>query len=106
MRNMTSRTQARSRPRNGAALAFATALLAAVGPHAAGAQDLGTLDPKPLPPLANPADPNNPAKELFGRKTTPAQLKSEAIGFYAKGCLAGAQAVPINGPTWRVMRLS
>ena len=32
------------------------------------AQDKGTLNPKPLPPLANPDDPKTPAKELFGRK--------------------------------------
>jgi penicillin-insensitive murein endopeptidase len=111
MRNMTSRIKARPRSRNGAgrkiaALALATVLLATVGPEIAGAQDVGTLDPKPLPPLAKPDDPNNPAKELFGRKTAPAQLKPEVIGFYAKGCLAGAQALPINGPTWQVMRLS
>jgi penicillin-insensitive murein endopeptidase len=91
-----------------APLAFLAALLAAqlAGARVASAQDLGTLDPKPLPPLAKPDDPDNPAKELFGRKTAPAQLKSEVIGFYAKGCLAGAQALPINGPTWQVMRLS
>jgi penicillin-insensitive murein endopeptidase len=111
MRNMTSRIEARPRNRAGRAiapLAFATALLAAAqaGSHRAGAQDLGSLDPKPLPPLANPNDPNNPAKELFGRKTEPAHLQSEAIGFYAKGCLAGGEALPINGPTWQVMRLS
>jgi penicillin-insensitive murein endopeptidase len=28
------------------------------------------------------------------------------VGFYAKGCIAGAQALPINGETWQVMRLS
>ena len=91
-----------------APLVFAAALLAAAlaGSLRAGAQDLGTLDPKPLPPLANPNDPNNPAKELFGRKTEPAPLKSEAIGFYAKGCLAGGRALPLTGPTWQVMRLS
>src|SRR5437762_6581587 len=31
---------------------------------------------------------------------------SRTIGFYSKGCLAGAVALPINGPTWQVMRLS
>jgi penicillin-insensitive murein endopeptidase len=96
---------AKRRARLTFALAFATVLLVA-GPQIAVAQDLGTLDAKPLPPLANPNDPNNPAKELFGRKTEPALLRSEAIGFYAKGCLAGAEALPINGPTWQVMRLS
>lgn len=70
------------------------------------AQDKGTLDPKPLPLLTNPDDPHLGAKELFGRKALPAPLAVRSIGFYAKGCLAGAQALPINGKTWQVMRLS
>jgi penicillin-insensitive murein endopeptidase len=70
------------------------------------AQDKGTVDPKPLPPLAKPDDPKLAAKELFGRKLTPAKLQTRAIGFYAKGCIAGAKALPINGETWQVMRLS
>jgi penicillin-insensitive murein DD-endopeptidase len=70
------------------------------------AQDKGTLNPQPLPPLANPSDPAVPAKELFGRKPGPAPLATRSIGFYAKGCLAGAVALPINGETWQVMRLS
>ena len=70
------------------------------------AQDKGSVNPQPLPPLANPDDPKVPAKELFGRKPTPANLQSRAIGFYTKGCLAGGIALPVNGPTWQVMRLS
>lgn len=70
------------------------------------AQDKGTLDPAPLPPLANPDDPATAAKQLFGRKAAPAALATRAIGFYAKGCLAGARALPVNGKTWQVMRLS
>ena len=70
------------------------------------AQTKGTVDPKPLPPLANPDDPKLAAKELFGRKLAPARMQSRAIGFYAKGCLAGAKALPVNGETWQVMRLS
>jgi penicillin-insensitive murein DD-endopeptidase len=70
------------------------------------AQDLGTLDPKPLPPLTNPNDPKLPAKELFARKPEPVAMQTHSIGFYAKGCIAGAVALPINGPTWQVMRLS
>jgi penicillin-insensitive murein endopeptidase len=70
------------------------------------AQDKGTLDPKPLPPLANPNDPHVAAKELFGRKTAPTKGPTEVEGFYAKGCLAGGEALPINGPNWQVMRLS
>jgi penicillin-insensitive murein DD-endopeptidase len=81
-------------------------VLLLAGCAAAGAQDKGTLDPKPLPPLANPDDPNTPAKELFGRKPKPAPLAARAIGYYTGGCLAGGVALPINGKTWQVMRLS
>ncbi|NEW91589.1 penicillin-insensitive murein endopeptidase [Rhodopseudomonas sp. BR0M22] len=70
------------------------------------AQDKGTLHPKPLPPLANPSDPNLAARELFARKLRPAAMPPQPVGFYAKGCLAGGEALPINGPTWQVMRLS
>jgi penicillin-insensitive murein endopeptidase len=86
-------------------LIHALALLCcAAGP--AIAQDRGTLNPKPLPPLANPDDPATPAKELFGRAATPASMAARAIGFYSKGCVAGATALPIDGQTWQVMRLS
>jgi penicillin-insensitive murein endopeptidase len=47
-----------------------------------------------------------PAKELFGAVKTPSPLAARSIGFYAKGCLAGAQALPIDGPAWQHMRLS
>lgn len=70
------------------------------------AQEKGTLTPQPLPPLANPTDPKLPAKQVFGRALEPADLPSRSIGFYARGCLAGAQALPINGSAWQVMRLS
>lgn len=73
---------------------------------AALAQDKGTVSPEPLPPLANPADPKLPAKELFARRLLPAAMPTSSIGFYAKGCIAGAQQMPITGPTWQVMRLS
>ncbi len=85
-----------------------TALLAlcAGAPAELAAQDRGTLTPKPLPPLARPDDPSTPAKELFGRKTEAAPLAARAIGFYSRGCVAGAKALPIDGETWQVMRLS
>src|SRR5664279_2677956 len=73
---------------------------------AATAQDKGTVDPKPLPPLANPHDPRIGARELFGRKILPAAMPARVVGFYAHGCIAGAQALPISGDTWQVMRLS
>src|SRR6202521_1568445 len=70
------------------------------------AQDKGSLDSKPLPPLANPSDPKLGARELFARKVLPAAMPTHVVGFYAKGCIAGAEALPINGATWQVMRLS
>jgi penicillin-insensitive murein DD-endopeptidase len=83
---------------------LAASLLA--GATGAPAQDKGSVDLKPLPPLANPNDPKIGAKELFGRKVLPAAMPTRVIGFYAKGCIAGAEALPINGDTWQVMRLS
>jgi penicillin-insensitive murein DD-endopeptidase len=60
---------------------------------------------KPVPKKpAKPAAP--PAKELFGAAKGPAPMAARAIGFYAKGCLAGASALPIDGPAWQAMRLS
>ncbi len=46
------------------------------------------------------------AKELFGRKNTASHHQPEAIGTYAKGCVAGAVQLPETGPTWQAMRLS
>src|SRR5436190_18768378 len=80
--------------------------LGLAGATAALAQDKGTVDAKPLPPLANPNDPKIGAKELFGRKVLPAAKPTRVVGFYAKGCIAGAEGLPINGDAWQVMRLS
>jgi penicillin-insensitive murein endopeptidase len=64
--------------------------------------------------LAKPADTAKPApdekprpaKELFGSVREAAPLAARAIGFYSKGCLAGGIALPVDGATWQVMRLS
>lgn len=80
------------------------AALCAAGP--AFAQMKGTVDPKPLPPLANPNDPHLGAKELFARRYLPSRDPPQVHGFYARGCIAGAEGLPINGDTWQVMRLS
>src|SRR5436305_3327976 len=82
------------------------ALLLIVLASPAPAQDKGSVDPEPLPPLAHPDDPTLGAKELFARKLLPAAMPTRVVGFYAKGCIAGAEALPINGDTWQVMRLS
>jgi penicillin-insensitive murein DD-endopeptidase len=84
-------------------LLLPTALVAAT---AALAQDKGSVDPKPLPPLANPGDPKLAAKELFARKLLPAAMPTRVIGAYNAGCIAGAEQMPVNGDTWQVMRLS
>ncbi len=47
-----------------------------------------------------------PAKKLFGRQKAPADMQARAIGTYARGCLAGAKAIPVNGDAWQVMRVS
>ena len=70
------------------------------------AQDKGSLESGPLPPLANPNDPKLAAKELFARKLLPAAMPPRSIGTYSKGCIAGARQMPITGDTWQVMRLS
>ena len=53
-------------------------LSAALASAAALAQDRGSVNPEPLPPLANPNDPKIGAKELFGRKVLPAAMPSIA----------------------------
>ncbi|MGB9013767.1 MAG: penicillin-insensitive murein endopeptidase, partial [Methylovirgula sp.] len=83
--------------------AGATVLALAALAHA---QQVGTLEPKPLPPLAHPNAPGTPAKALFGRVETPAGVATRTIGFYARGCLSGGIALPVNGPDWQVMRVS
>lgn len=47
-----------------------------------------------------------PAKELFGGMALPAKAAPSPYGSYAKGCIAGAVAIPTDGPTWQAMRLS
>lgn len=47
-----------------------------------------------------------PAKQLFGKMTLPSSQRTEPLGFYAKGCLAGGIAIPVDGPAWQVIHLS
>ncbi len=50
--------------------------------------------------------PKTAAKRIFGTQPGPANLKARAIGSFARGCLTGARALPVDGETWQVMRLS
>ena len=59
-------------------------------------------------PSAKPATAEEklPAKVLFSKKELPSLGKAMAIGYYPRGCLQGGVELPVNGPTWQVMRLS
>lgn len=46
------------------------------------------------------------AKEQFGGMDLPNRGQPTSFGFYAKGCISGAVAIPTDGPTWQAMRLS
>ncbi len=56
--------------------------------------------------LTIPAQAAQPAKKLFGGKKLPAVMKPQVHGFYSKGCVQGAVALPTDGPNWQAMRLS
>ncbi|GGE49859.1 penicillin-insensitive murein endopeptidase [Agaricicola taiwanensis] len=91
-------------------LAGAAALMSLMMLTPAGAQVPQPV-PRPQPAALTAVQPiaDAPAKELFGRVTAPAAqppLAARSIGFYSKGCVAGAKALPIDGATWQVMRLS
>jgi penicillin-insensitive murein endopeptidase len=66
--------------------------------------------PAPLPPqkpaIADKKDEAVPAKQIFSAEKLPSLGKAMAIGYYPRGCLQGGVALPVNGPTWQVMRLS
>jgi len=57
--------------------------------------------------LAVPGGAAEPAaKQLFGAKAAPAAMAPQPLGSYAKGCLAGGEALSWNGANHQVMRLS
>ena len=47
-----------------------------------------------------------PPRSYSAAAPTPARSAPESIGSYARGCVAGATAIPTDGETWQVMRLS
>lgn len=81
----------------------------------------GAIMPPPMPVVVTPAplppekpaiaEPKNDkgvvaAKALFAAEKLPSLGKAMAIGYYPRGCLQGGVALPVNGPTWQVMRVS
>ena len=79
-------------------------LVLALAPAAVQAQSTANEEAKRR--AANIAAHPEAARSLFGQKTAPASMQARAIGSYARGCLAGATALPVDGPSWQVMRLA
>jgi penicillin-insensitive murein endopeptidase len=59
--------------------------------------------PMPKPSMA---EDKMPARQLFAAKRLPSIGRAMAIGYYPRGCLQGGVEMPVNGPTWQLMRLS
>lgn len=98
--------------RKAGAMAMAAAIVLAGGlaggisaATTARAQDTASESQKAIA-AAMAALPPDAARVLFGSQPQPAPLEARSIGSYARGCLAGAVAMPVNGPSWQVMRLS
>ncbi|MEM6384256.1 MAG: penicillin-insensitive murein endopeptidase [Pseudomonadota bacterium] len=69
------------------------------------------LETQPVNPPEHASDlgavrPDAVARQLFGGAPTPAPLETRSIGSYARGCLAGAVPLAVDGPAWQAMRLS
>ena len=75
-------------------------------PAAASAPAAGDAVPGVDTPVAVPGVALLPAKQLFGAVKTAAPIAARALGSYSRGCLAGAKALPVDGPQWQAMRLS
>ena len=75
----------------------------ALGAIAAAAIAVGAVA---APAAADSIPADVPAKQLFGTRTLPAALPPASHGFYSKGCLAGGEAIAVDGPNWQAMRLS
>ncbi len=65
-----------------------------------------TITPKLADVPKPPPGMEDAVKYKFAAVRTPTKGPSEPIGYYPKGCLQGAVALPVNGPHWQVMRLS
>jgi len=63
-------------------------------------------DTEPTVSSSNLVMRNGIAKEMFGASSVASAQSPAPVGFYSKGCLAGAAQLPETGPTWQAMRLS
>ena len=57
-------------------------------------------------PRTNSVLSTREAKQLFGGVSGASSQTPQAIGSYARGCMAGGVELPETGPTWQAMRLS
>ena len=87
--------------------ALAAATVAAIDPLAPedGSKPTQTVTIEPDPTLPANRPPVIAAKTLFGAAKSPVPMAARAIGSYARGCLAGGVALPVDGPAWQAMRL-
>jgi len=91
-------------PRSRRHLAVLAMLLLAISPAARSrAQDLAAAEAARRAAIIA-ALPSDAAKRVFGRLADPSAGPPRSIGAYAKGCIAGAVALPADGPNWQVMR--
>jgi penicillin-insensitive murein DD-endopeptidase len=82
-------------------------LLIILGLSSTSAMAQSAMDAAALAAMSDKSLSKLPAKKVFGaQKLPPLNLKPRAIGSYAKGCMAGGKALPVDGPAWQVMRLS
>ena len=56
----------------------------------------------PVPVPAGASDDDDP----WERAVTPSRGSSDPIGFYSRGCMRGAVALPVSGPGYEKMRLA
>ena len=60
-----------------------------------------------LPFVSHAQDTQEPsAKIIFGSASNPSATSHGVFGSYAKGCLGGGVALPVDGENWQAMRLS
>jgi penicillin-insensitive murein DD-endopeptidase len=63
-----------------------------------------SVPPSPSPPLVVTGD--RPAAELFAAVRTGTGGAPMVFGSYTRGCVAGAEQLPLDAPRWQVMRPS
>ena len=87
------------------AAAYAVVMLSVAGAVSAQAQDTAAQEAAHRTAVLARLPPDA-AKRWFGLAGSPAPGQAQSIGSFARGCIAGAIALPADGPHWQVMRPS